>query len=239
MRLTKCVVFRLMVLGLCIAFAASPVIAGQAAKPANEDKAVKTGKQVKTEKAITTVPVEKKEAPKGNVAVVNGTAITQDDFDREILGVEEQSVGRGEKLDEARLSEIKKRILDKLIDSELLYQESLKMGFKVDDSLVDEQVVKLKGQFPNEEEFIKELAKAKLTEASLKNQIKQVMTIQQLIDKEFVQKITVSEEELKAFYEAHLKSRIEQNMKQEKIQTEVASYLEKLREKAKIERNLP
>ncbi len=183
--------------------------------------------------------LKKRKPQKGNVAVVNGVAITQDDFDRELMGIEEQSASRGEKLDDARLSEIKKRILEKLIDGELLYQESQKMGFKVEDSVVDEQFAKFKGQFPNEEEFNKELVKAKLTQASLKNQIKQVMTIQQLIDKEFIQKITVSEEELKAFFETHLKSRIEQNMKQEKIQTEVASYLDKLKEKAKVERNIP
>ena len=90
----------------------------------------------------------------------------------------------------------------------------------------------------NSSPLIDSIFKAKLTEASLKSQIKQVMVIQQYIDKEFIQKITVSEEELKAFYETHLKSRIEQNMKQEKIQSEVDSYLEKLKEKANVERNL-
>lgn len=233
MRSISCVVSRLMIMGLCIAVFALPVSAGK------DDKAVKDDKAIKTEKALKTDKVETKETTKGNVAVVNGVAITQDDFDREIMGIEEQSASRGEKLDDARLGEIKKRILEKLIDSELLYQESQKMGFKVEDAVVDEQVAKFKEQFPNVEEFNKELIKAKLTEASLKSQIKQVMTIQQLIDKEFVQKITVSDEELKAFFETHLKSRIEQNLKQEKLQTEVASYLDKLREKAKVERNVP
>jgi len=233
MRFLSWVVSRLMILGLCIAVFVSPVSAGK------DDKAVKDDKAITTEKALKTDKVETKETAKGNVAVVNGVAITQDDFDREIMGIEEQSASRGEKLDDARLGEIKKRILEKLIDSELLYQESQKMGFKVEDAVVDEQVAKFKEQFPNVEEFNKELIKAKLTEASLKSQIKQVMTIQQLIDKEFVQKITVSDEELKAFFETHLKSRIEQNLKQEKLQTEVASYLDKLRAKAKVERNAP
>jgi peptidyl-prolyl cis-trans isomerase C len=238
MRSLSLVVFRFLILGLCLVFFSSPVSAGKADKSAKDDKAVKAEKAVKVGKAVKTEPVEKKEAPKGNVAVVNGVAITQDDFDRELMGIEEQSANRGEKLDDARLSEIKKRILEKLIESELLYQESQKMGFKVEDAMVDEQFAKFKEQFPNDEEFNKELVKAKLSEASLKSQIKQVMTIQQLIDKEFIQKITVSEEELKTFYETHLKSRIEQNLKQEKIQTEVASYLDKLKEKANVERNL-
>jgi hypothetical protein len=230
MRLSSSVIFRAIIILSCIVIFALPAFAGK------DDKAVKTEKDAKAEK---TASVGKSEAPKGNVAVVNGVAITQDDFERELIGIEEQSAIRGEKLDDARLSEIKTKVLEKLIDSELLYQESQKMGFKVDDSVVDEQIAKFKGQFPNEDEFNKELAKAKLTEASLKSQIKQVMTIQQMIDREFVQKITVSEEELRAFYETHLKSRIEQNMKQEKIQTEVASYLDKLKGKAIIERKTP
>ena len=232
MRSLSWVVSRLMILGLCIVVFAYPVSAGK------DDKAVKDEKTTQTQKVLKTDKVETKETPKGNVAVVNGVAISQDDFDREIMGIEEQSASRGEKLDDARLSEIRKRILEKLIDSELLYQESQKMGFKVEDSVVDEQIAKFKEQFPNVEEFNKEMVKAKLTEASLKSQIKQVMTIQQFIDKEFIQKITVSEEELKAFFETQLKSRIEQNLKQEKIQTEVASYLDKLKEKANVERNL-
>lgn len=251
MRLLNGKLLRFLVLGLCLLIFTSPVFAGKEDKAVKDDKAVKvekavkaekavkTGKAMKAEKAVKTEPVEKKEASKGNVAVVNGVAISQEDFDRELFGIQEQSANRGEKIDDARLVEVKKKVLEKLIDGELLYQESQKMGLKADDSMVDEQYAKFKEQFPNEEEFKKELVKAKLTEASLKSQIKQVMIIQQYIDKEFIQKITVSEEELKAFYETHLKSRIEQNMKQEKIQTEVASYLEKLKEKANVERNIP
>lgn len=233
MRSLNGVLFRFLVLALIFVFFSSPVFAG------DESKAVKEQKTVKAAKAAKPKPAEIKEAPKGNVAVVNGVAITQNDFDRELMGIEEQSANRGEKLDDAKLAEIKKRILEKLIDGELLYQESQKMGIKVEDSVVDEQYAKFKDQFPNAEEFNKELAKVKLTESSLKTQIRQVMAIQQFIDKEFIQKITVSEEEVKAFFETHLKSRIEQNLKQEKIQTEVTSYIDKLKEKASVERNLP
>jgi len=228
--------FRFLVLALCLVAFSSLVFAGTAVKTAKDDKAVKA---VKAEKAVKTEPVEKKEAPKGNVAVVNGVAISREDFDRELFGIQEQSATRGEKIDDAGLAEIKKKVLEKLIDGELLYQESQKMGLKVDDSTVDEQYAKFKEQFPNAEEFNKELVKAKITEASLKSQIRQVMVIQQYIDKEFVQKITVSEEELKAFFDSYLKDRIEKNLKQEKIQNEVSLFIEKVKEKAIVERKLP
>jgi len=232
MRSSNGVLLRFLVSALVIVFASSPVFAGDEKKPAKEQKAVKAEKAVKPE------PVEIKESTKSNVAVVNGVSITQEDFDREMYGVQEQAENRGEKLEGERLTEAKKKVLEKLIDGELLYQESKKSGIKVEESTVDEQYAKFKEQFPNEEEFNKELVKVKLTEASLKSQIKQVMAIQQYLDKEFVQKITVSDDELKAFFEAYLKDRIEKNLKQEKIQNEVASYLLKLREKSVIQTNL-
>lgn len=250
MRLSSGVMFRLMALATCLLLFTSPVLAGKEDKAIKDDKAVKTDKAVKVDKAVKAgktgkavkteiiEKAEKKEAPKGNVAVVNGVAITQEDFDRELFGIQEQYANRGEKLDDVRLAEVKKKVLEKLIDGELLYQESQKAGIKVDDSIVDEQYAKFKDQFPNAEEFNKELEKVKLTESSLKSQIKQVMVIQQYIDKEFIQKITVSEEELKAFFEANLKDRIEKNLKQEKIQKEVNLFLEKLKEKANVERDL-
>ena len=110
MRSLSWVVSRLMILGLCIVVFAYPVSAGK------DDKTVKDEKTTQTEKVLKTDKVETKETPKGNVAVVNGVAISQDDFDREIMGIEEQSASRGEKLDDARLGEIRKRILEKLIE---------------------------------------------------------------------------------------------------------------------------
>lgn len=210
----------------------SPVKAGKS------EKTVKNDKVVKKELIIPNNKVEKKEAPKGDIAVVNGVGIKQEDFERELFGVQEQQANRGEKPDDTTLSDIKKKVLEKLIDVELLYQESQKKGFKVDDSTVEEQFAKFKEQFENAEEFNKELARVKLTEASLKNQIKQGMAIQQYVNKEFFDKITVSQDEIKNFYESHLKERIEKNLKQEKIQDEVAKFLDKLKEKSEVKRNL-
>nr|CBX27670.1 hypothetical protein N47_H24920 [uncultured Desulfobacterium sp.] len=181
---------------------------------------------------------EKIQAPKGDIAVVNGVGIKKEDFTRELFAFEEQYANRGEKPDEKALSDMKKKVLEKMIETELLYQESVKNGFKVEDSTVDEQFNKFKGQFKNADEFNKELARVKLTEASLKNQIRQVMTIQQYINKEFVEKIKISDEEIKKFYETNLKDKIEKNLKQEKIQDEVGKFLDKLKEKSEVKRNL-
>ena len=75
----------------------------------------------------------------------------------------------------------------------------------------------------------------KLTEASIKTQIKREMVIGQLVDKVIAQKVTVSDEELKAHFEK-IKEQIRQYLKQGKVRKEVEKYILGLKEKSKVER---
>ena len=141
-----------------------------------------------------------KQISDGKVAVVNGTVITQGDFDKEMIRIQGQFAGTGRSLNESQLPDIKKRVLETLINRELLYQESQKKGFKVEDKEVNEQFDVLKKRFPSEDEFKTALLKMKTSEAALKSQLRKGMGIQQFLDKEFVQKVNVPEEEVKDFY---------------------------------------
>ena len=144
-----------------------------------------------------------KKAPEGNVAVVNGSVITRADFDREMRRVQQRLLGMGKVLSDSQLSEIKKQVLEDLITRELLYQESQKQGIIVDEAAINEQLKKLEERFPSEAEFKSALSKADLSEATLRSQLQRGMAIQQFIDKQFVQKITVSGGESKTYYDSH------------------------------------
>ena len=52
---------------------------------------------------------------------------------------------------------MKKRLLDGLVDRELLKQESKKQGISVDDAEVNEQVAGLRQKFSREKEFTETL----------------------------------------------------------------------------------
>lgn len=149
------------------------------------------------------VLAKEKQPPEGKVAVVNDTVITQADFDREMGRVREQLSRMGKPISDSRLSEIKKEVLENLINRELVYQESQKQGIIVNKAEVDEQLKKLKGQFPSEAEFKNALSKANFSEAALKSRMERGIAIQRFFDKKFVQNITVSEKESKAYYESH------------------------------------
>ena len=131
----------------------------------------------------------------GTVAVVNGSVITQEDFDREMSRVQHRLLNMGKPLIDSQIPEIKKEVLENLINRELLYQESQGKG-------INEQVMTLKKRFPSEAEFKSALMKANLSEAAIKAQIKRGLAIQQFIDAHIAQKATVSDQEIKAFYES-------------------------------------
>jgi len=137
------------------------------------------------------------------VAVVNGSAITQEYFDRQMSRVQQRLLSMGTPLIDSQISEIKKEVLEDLINHELLYQESQSKGIKVEEAAISEQVMAMKKRFPSETEFNNALIEANLSEAAIKTQLKRGMAIQQFIDTHIVQKATVSDQEIKAFYESH------------------------------------
>ena len=141
-----------------------------------------------------------KKIPDGAVATVNGVAITQDDFDKEMARVRSQFSRSGRSLKESQLPDMKNRVLETLINRELLYQESQNKGIKIEDAEVNQQVDVLKKRFPNEDEFKAALLEMKISEAELKLQIRKGMAIQQFVDKDLVQDVKVSETEVKDFY---------------------------------------
>jgi len=138
-----------------------------------------------------------------NVAVVNGAPITQKQFDREMIRVEQMLLSRGRHLNEPELVKVKRQVLEDLINRELLYQESQKQGINVEESAVEEELQRVKKQFPSEAEFTRALEQAKLSETAVKDQMRQEMAIKQLVDKQFGDKLTVSDKESKIYYDGH------------------------------------
>jgi peptidyl-prolyl cis-trans isomerase C len=143
------------------------------------------------------------EAQQNKVAVVNASVITQEDFDNEMSRIQRQLLSMGKPPTDSQLSAIRKQVLENLINVELLYQQSQKEGIKVDEAAINQQLSTLKGRFTSEAEFTAALGKMNMSEAALKSRLKREMAIQQFIEKEFAQKVTVSEEEIKAYYDGH------------------------------------
>ncbi|MBN2122751.1 MAG: peptidylprolyl isomerase [Deltaproteobacteria bacterium] len=137
------------------------------------------------------------------VASVNGEQITRADLDREMIRVRQQFIQMGKPLDEARLADVRTQVLERLINRELLYQESRKTGIAVEDARVEGELDALKGKFPSEDEFKKALGKSGLSESLLRLQIRKSVAVQEFISREFVGKTVISDEEMKAYYDGN------------------------------------
>jgi len=146
---------------------------------------------------------EEKTGTDGKVAVINDAVITQEAFEQEMTPVLKQMEMQGQKPDETQVAEIRKKVLDNMINREVLYQASQKKDFTADDKAVEEKLASFKKQFPDEAQFKEALSKMNLSEEVIKKQIREQLSIQQLVDQEVVPNITVSEADAKAYYEAN------------------------------------
>ncbi|MFC1488788.1 peptidylprolyl isomerase [Thermodesulfobacteriota bacterium] len=139
----------------------------------------------------------------GYVAMVNGSVITIEDFNRAMKQVEQRLAGAEKDLGVSQRAEIKKEVLEKLINRELLYQKSQKDGFKVTSAEVDDQLSRIRRRFSSEEEFKRALGYMGFTEKNIEYQIRRGIEIQRFVDHNFAQKAAVAEKEIKAYYKSH------------------------------------
>ncbi len=146
---------------------------------------------------------EDKNSDGPKVASVNGAVITQTELDKEAGRFEQQMAMTGQPASSDQLADMKKKVLEGMVNRELLVQQSKKLGVKVEDSEVDAQLASLKKRFPNEADFTNALGKMNTSEEELKTQFRRDMTIKKMIDQEVMSKVSLSNEEAKTFYDGN------------------------------------
>jgi peptidyl-prolyl cis-trans isomerase C len=156
--------------------------------------------------ASTVVLAEEQKTNSDRVAVVNGVNIASKDFNQALNYYLQMVAQRGQQIPESQMPEIKNAILENLIITELLFQESKQKGIQVNAEDVTKQLQSIKQQVPSEAEFKKLLGENQITESDLRLQIERDMAIQQLINNEVAQKVMISDEESKTYYDTHPQS---------------------------------
>lgn len=144
----------------------------------------------------------KTEGQAGNyVAIVNGEKIPQERLDQKLNLIKQRAASAGQQLDEQRLASIKEDIVNNIVEKELLYQKSQALGITVAADEIDSQMQQFKEQFPGEAQYQQQLSQFGYTEALLRSEIEKNMAIRQLIDQEIAANVSITDEELKAYYE--------------------------------------
>ena len=154
------------------------------------------------------------------------------------------------------LEEYRKHVLDQLINQEITKQKIEELGITVSDEAVQSEITKIiegNKQFSNKSDLENYLKKnQKMSMADLKSRIKQNLKAQKLRGK-VTDKVTVSEEEIKSFYESNkknytdrqgnvkplkeVKGQIEDTLKTRKQSKAYSEWLKEARKKANVEKN--
>jgi peptidyl-prolyl cis-trans isomerase C len=148
---------------------------------------------------------EKKPA-QDKVATVNGNTIAKKELDRQVAMILRELANKGNPVDESKIGDVKKDVLEGLINRELLIQQGKKKGIKIQEKAVNDRLQSVKGRFPNEEEYKNALIKNKTDEKTLKTDIEKELMIEEFLSKEIMQKVNVSPEEVKTYYDSHPES---------------------------------
>ncbi|PIE67934.1 MAG: hypothetical protein CSA23_01460 [Deltaproteobacteria bacterium] len=152
---------------------------------------------------LMTVPVicYAADSAAGQVATVNGKVLTRQDLDREMKLVALKLAHQGRSVDSKQMKRYEGKIRETLINRALLLEKSQAMGVSIKDAQVAKALIEFKGMFPDDKSYRKALADMGFSEATLKEKIKDGLTIKSLIDKEVLSNVSVSDKAVRSYYD--------------------------------------
>jgi peptidyl-prolyl cis-trans isomerase SurA len=131
-------------------------------------------------------------------AVVNGREITRDDVEKAFHRTDQGAQPLA--ADEAFAAEL--ALLDELIAQDLFLAKARELKIDVPESELDSAYADARKNIP-EEAFTQELAKRSLTAADMRDGLRREMVVQKLLAREVSARISVTDQEISAFFEAN------------------------------------
>jgi len=132
-------------------------------------------------------------------AVVNGKEIKRDEVDkyyRTRVNPEGQEPSQEESLS------LKLNVLDELIINEVLLERAKKLGLQASDGEVEDKFTELKSPY-TEDEFQRRLKEQGMSVDDLKLDLRRQLSIQKLLNREVLAKITITDQDVSDFYNAN------------------------------------
>jgi hypothetical protein len=178
-----------------------------------------------------------------NVLNVNGTMISQAQFQRELATEINKSAGQSMTEDELK-AKIQK-VLEKITKNELLYQECQKNNIDVAEEDINKKFDTERDKFASEEEYLKNYN----TDSTVrKTEIKRDLAIQKLINQKITSTINIEDKDIEKYYKENpdlyknnnksledSKEEIKKKLKLEKIADGYNKFYTEVKSKAKVE----
>ncbi|MDD2967468.1 MAG: SurA N-terminal domain-containing protein [Desulfovibrionaceae bacterium] len=141
-------------------------------------------------------------APANKVAaVVNGRMITMFDLEQ---ALKPELLRRKVSMGSPAATELQKKVLQEMVTDLLLEHEAARLKVAISDQEVDGEIARIMEQSGlKRDDFAKKLASEGLNPTSLRSRIKSSLLRQKIMGAQVARKVVVSQEEIKAYYEAH------------------------------------
>jgi len=139
------------------------------------------------------------------IVVVNDEFVTQKEFDKAFTParIAFEKKYKGEEL-KNKLQEAREGILNQLIDLKLATSIAKKNNIKIDEKEIDKQVDKIRAYYGSEDVFLQSLSEKGTTLTEFKNEMRDRMLAQKLIEGEVTSKIVVTPSEIREVYEKNV-----------------------------------
>ena len=131
------------------------------------------------------------------VARVNGEAISGKDLDDAVRAIS----GRAGPIPPDERDRVYRGVLDNMIGYRLMIQEAKARKITVPDADVDAQVAQIRAQFPSEAQFQQALTAQKTTLEAIRNDTREGMSADKLVESEIASKVAVKPEAISDFYQ--------------------------------------
>ncbi|HXC61284.1 MAG TPA: SurA N-terminal domain-containing protein, partial [Nitrospiria bacterium] len=138
----------------------------------------------------------------GVVATVNQKPITSQELDEAVNSSLPRAYGHRQ-LSETRIVEIKKEVLEDLIQKELLYQEAKRENIRVSPQEIEAAVAKIRKRFSSEKEFMAALKKSDLTLEKVRLGTEKFLTVSKVMSMAVDSKVVIQEQDLVNYYETN------------------------------------
>jgi len=139
--------------------------------------------------------------PETTVAIVNDVPITGADVNMETKRILFQAQAMQKPIDESMMATMKEKVIESLINRELLYQQSKTKGITSDATDIDNSIEQIKQRMEAGQTFENLLTEMGITLEMMRIQVGQANAIQKLLETEVYAQAMVSEKESRIFFE--------------------------------------
>ncbi len=137
-------------------------------------------------------------APDGVAAVVNGYAITRAELEQYYQSQVDQTQAPTAEDEQTML---RLNLLREVIDRQIMLQRAEKLGLMAVDAEVDARIKEYRSPYDSDTAFEEYLKNRGMTVEDLRTEVRRTLTIEKLFNREITSRISVSDAELKSFYE--------------------------------------